>query len=238
MSIRMFCDIHTHCNPRPDVTAVVDISGRGVFLGVENYLSNRLVSANIQFFSIGIHPKSISEDWQRQLVEIEQLAHHPSFVGEGECGLDKFADAPRDLQENVFRAQLLLAQQLNKPIIIHCVRLYTDVLRLIKETRFLQPAIFHGYNGNPAITAQLLKLPNTYFSFSARTFATPETSGAKSIPIIPPSRILTETDEDEKADISLVINQLSEHINIAPATLQQIVLENFVHITTGNFSRA
>ena len=194
-------------------------------------MSNRLVSANIQFFSIGIHPKSISEDWQRQLIEIEQLTHHPSFVGVGECGLDKFADAPIDLQENIFRAQLLLAQQLNKPIIIHCVRLYTDVLRLIKETRFLQPAIFHGYNGNPAITAQLLKLPNTYFSFSARTFATPETSGAKSIPIIPPSRILTETDEDEMDSIPFVTNILAKKINIAPATLEQTIYKTFTRLT-------
>ena len=216
----MFCDIHTHSNPHPDVAAVVDISGREdcfVFYDGSKH----------HFFSAGIHPKSIGEDWKNKLSGIEMLAGKNNFAGVGECGLDKFSDCPRGLQEEVFEAQLSLCQRIDKPIIIHCVRLYTDVVRLIKKVNFQNPAIFHGYNGNPDVTAQLLKLPNAFFSFSASTFATPETSGAKSLPLIPTTRILTETDCGENSNMPLTIKLLADKKNIEPHPMQQMIFENF-----------
>ena len=212
------CDIHTH-NPRPDVPSIVDMSGCGDFVvGIDN-------------FSVGIHPKSITEGWRDVLAEIEILAQKPGFAGVGECGLDKFAPSPRDLQENVFEAQLILAQRLNKPVIIHCVRLYTDVLRIIKKVKFQNPAVFHGYNGNPDITAQLLKLPNTYFSFSATTLATTKTAAYKSLPLIPASRILTESDCDSSADIAAVANTIAIIKQTDITELQQTIYDNFMRIT-------
>ena len=213
-----YIDIHTHSNPRPDIPSLVDVSGR------------EDCCFDYEYFSVGIHPKSIGEDWQSQLSKIEQLAQKPSFGGVGECGLDKFADRPRDLQEKVFVEQLLLAQRIAKPVIIHCVRLYTDVLRLLKKIRFGNPVVFHGYNGNPDIAAQLLKLPNTYFSYSAATLAMPGTSGAKSLPMIPAERLLTETDCEQGADLSGVVETIAKIKNLDSDILRQTIYENFMRL--------
>lgn len=217
----MHCiDVHTHNTPRLGIPSIVDVSGVGD------------CCFEYEYFTAGIHPKSIGEDWMRQLSEIENFAAKKGFVGVGECGLDKFSDSPRDLQEKVFEAQLSLAQRLRVPIIIHCVRLYTDALRLIKKVGFGYPAIFHGYNGNPAVTAQLLKLPNIYFSFSEQTFALPETSGAKSLTLIPPQRILTESDCNSATDLGVVVQKIADIKQLDPSSLQEIIYENFIRIVS------
>lgn len=215
----MIIDCHTHNNPRPGVPSIVDVSGRGDF-----------VFGQEMMFSVGIHPKSIGEDWREKLSDIENLAAKKGFAGVGECGLDKFSGCNKQLQEEVFEAQLSLAQRIGKPIIIHCVRLYSDAIRIIKKASFTNPAIFHGYNGNPDITAQLLKMPNAYFSFSESTFATPETSGSKSLPLIPVSRILTETDCNAAADINVTIKKIADKKQMDASSLQQSVYENFMRI--------
>lgn len=214
-------DIHTHF-PRPGIPSIVDVSGRVDFMGVEH-----------EYFTAGLHPKSIAQDWERELTDIERLSSLKGFVGVGECGLDKFADAPRDLQIEVFMAQLLLAQRIMKPVIIHCVRLYSDVMSLIKKTNFKFPAIFHGYNGNPETTTQLLKLPNVHFSFSLSTFSMPETSGAKSLPLIPSERLFTETDCDRSADIEAVIEKMATIKNVTASSLKETVYKNFMRIVGG-----
>ncbi len=233
----MYSDIHTHSNPRPDIESVIDISGREDCV-VYGESGEVMIPDSIQMFSIGIHPKSIGEDWQHKLSEIEILAKNPKFAGVGECGLDKYSDSPRDLQEKVFAAQLSLAQRFSKPIIIHCVRLYTDVLRLIKKTDFQQPAVFHGYNGNPDVTAQLLKRPNIYFSYSNKAFTTPATSGAKSLPLIPPSRILTETDCDTTANLATTISLIAQKKNMNPAEMEAIVYSNFKNLGVQSTSQS
>ena len=214
-------DIHTHNNPRPGVPSVVDVSGRGDFV------------FDFEYFSAGIHPKSIGEDWREKLSDIENLAAKKGFAGVGECGLDKFSGSNKQLQEEVLGAQISLAKRIEKPIIIHCVRLYTDAIRIIKKVSFTNPAIFHGYNGNLDITAQLLKLSNVYFSFSESTFATPETSGSKSLPLIPVSRILTETDCNTAADITATIQKIADKKQIDASSLQQSIYENFMRIVDG-----
>jgi len=219
----MHCiDIHTHNNPRSGVLAIVDVSGRGDF-----------VFGQETMFSVGIHPKYITDDWERVLIDVAKAAAHSNCAAIGECGLDKFAAAPLKLQEQVFESQIVLAMDFAKPVIVHCVRLYSYVIHILKKRGFLGPVVFHGYNGNPDITAQLLKLPNTYFSFSEQTFATPETSGSKSLPLIPVSRILTETDCDTAADIAATIQKIADKKQIPASSLQQSIYENFMRVIGG-----
>ena len=219
----MHCiDIHTHNNPRPGVPSVVDVSGRGDFVFGQEVM-----------FSVGIHPKYITDDWEGALIEVAKAAAQSNCVAIGECGMDKFASAPLDLQAKVLESQIVLAQDFAKPLIIHCVRLYYDVIHCLKKKNFYNPVVFHGYNGNPDITVQLLKLPNVYFSFSESTFATPETSGSKSLPLIPASRILTETDCNAAADLSATVQKIAVKKQIDASSLQLSVYENFMRIVGG-----
>ena len=218
----MHCDIHTHNNPRPGVPSVVDVSGRGDFVFGQEVM-----------FSVGIHPKYITDDWEGALIEVAKAAAHSNCVAIGECGLDKFADAPLTLQEKVFESQIVLARDFAKPLIIHCVRLYSYVIHLFRKRGFHNPVVFHGYNGNADTTAQLLKMPNVYFSFSESTFAMPETSGSKSLPLIPVSRILTETDCTADADINVTIQKIADKKQVDASSLQQSIYENFMRVIGG-----
>ena len=216
----MFTDIHTH-NPRPGIPSIVDISGSGDFdLEREGW------------FSVGVHPKFITDDWHAMVDKLSKalMAHKCKCTAIGECGLDKFAATPIELQKRVFETQICLAKVYLKPIIVHCVRLYNDAIRLLRRQGFQNPVIFHGYNGNETITAQLLKMPNVYFSYSNSSFSTPETSGAKSLPLIPPQRILTETDCNGSADLATTIQNIAEKKEMDASSLQDIVYENFMRI--------
>ena len=219
----MLVDIHTH-NPRPGVPSIVDISGSGDFAFGE-----------VGWFSVGIHPRYITDDWEGVLAKVADAAARGNCAAIGECGLDKFAAAPLELQKKVFEAQLVVAKDFAKPVIVHCVRLYSEVIGVLKKNGFMNPVVFHGYNGNEAVTAQLLKMPNVYFSYSNSAFSTPETSGAKSLPLMPVSRILTETDCDGASDLAATVQKIADKKEMDASSLQNIVYENFMRIVNGGF---
>jgi TatD DNase family protein len=71
--------------------------------------------------SIGVHPHDAEKVKESDYKELEALAREPEVIGWGEIGLDYFYDhSPRDVQKEVFRRQMELAQQARLPIIIHC----------------------------------------------------------------------------------------------------------------------
>jgi TatD DNase family protein len=86
------------------------------------------------YTTLGIHPHEAKEATPAHFEELERLARHPKVIAWGEIGLDYFYDhSPRDVQEEVFRKQMELAQAAKLPIIIHCRDAWPDCLRMIEE---------------------------------------------------------------------------------------------------------
>ena len=86
------------------------------------------------YTTVGIHPHDAKEVTPTHLDTLAALAKHPKVIAWGEIGLDYFYDhAPRDIQEQVFRQQMELAQAAKLPIIIHCRDAWDDCLRLLNE---------------------------------------------------------------------------------------------------------
>ena len=86
------------------------------------------------YSSIGIHPHEAKQATPEHFDELVRLAQHPKVIAWGEIGLDYFYDhSPRDVQANVFRAQMELAQAARLPIIIHCRDAWDDCLALIEQ---------------------------------------------------------------------------------------------------------
>lgn len=95
------------------------------------------------------------------------LLEHP-HAGLGECGLDK---GPKGLaavgwedQMAAFYAQLRLAEELHRPVTLHCVRAFGAVHDALKELSLTVPVVLHAWTGTAEITTALLQLPNVYFS--------------------------------------------------------------------------
>jgi TatD DNase family protein len=107
--------------------------------------------------SMGLHPWHLSEgDIEREFQALEAAALQPGVLAIGECGLDRLCDIPMSLQEMAFRRQLALAERLRKPVVIHCVRAFEEVLRILLETRVTVPVIFHGFRKDAATARRIL----------------------------------------------------------------------------------
>ena len=74
------------------------------------------------YFSVGIHPQNIDEQWENDLENLKIISQNPKCLAIGECGLDALVNIDENLQKKVFEAQILWANQIQKPVIIHCIK--------------------------------------------------------------------------------------------------------------------
>ena len=153
------------------------------------------------WFSCGVHPWN-AEDSDSQLRILEEIIVEPNVVAIGEAGLDKLRGAEMSVQIDVFRRQIELAMDVNKPLIIHCVKAWDELIRLYKEYKGSNiPWIIHGYRGNPQQTQQLSRVG---FKFSIG-----EKFNADSLKEIPLTDIFCETDESDLTICKVYENILS-----------------------------
>lgn len=109
-------------------------------------------------YSVGIHPwDTIDEPSDRQLALLRQQAADPRCVAIGECGFDLLRGGPIERQQRVFLAHAHLAEQLHKPLIIHCVRADHLLLAAVKAVRPTVPWILHGFRGRQSRAEALLR---------------------------------------------------------------------------------
>jgi TatD DNase family protein len=116
-------------------------------------------------YSVGLHPWYINEaTWQPAFLELQQAANTTAVKAIGECGLDKICTTPFYLQESVFAAHIRLANAIGKPLIIHCVQAYEEVLALLVKQAVKVPVIFHGFNKKLPLAKRIIKA-GYYVSF-------------------------------------------------------------------------
>lgn len=181
--VRHFTDIHTHIPGKP-----LSILSVPVCKVEQLLLSNACNGTSAQYYSLQLHPWHLNteEDIVQFTAKAKELREDPHFVAVGECGLDGLADTPLPLQLNAFRAALQIAEELQKPVIIHCVKLWSE---LIAETRGHKGLmIVHGFRKGPALAQQLL---DAGFSLSLGSRYNEEV-----MELIPPERLYRETDEE------------------------------------------
>lgn len=105
-------------------------------------------------YSLGLHPLDISENWEGNFAKIKEKSADVQCVAIGECGLDARAEASEALQETVFMAHIEWANQLGKPLIIHCVRRFHRLPFFRKKAQI--PMIIHGYQKNEILAKSLV----------------------------------------------------------------------------------
>ncbi len=141
----------------------------------------------------GIHPwRAVAED------EAATLPPGP-WQAIGECGLDRLCATPWDIQQQVFRRQILLSETHRLPLILHCVKAQDELLALRKELRPEMPWILHGFRGKPVQMHQLLR-HGLYISFGSLFHE-------ESVRECPLERLLVETD-----DRPIAVREVYEHI--------------------------
>jgi TatD DNase family protein len=181
-------DFHTHQTPADTVTSVRSL----LITEVEKLTEHDL-------FSIGIHPWYLEDiDLKTQLLELELLLKRNNIIAIGEIGIDKVKGATIEKQIEAFEKQVLIAEKLQKPVIIHCVRAWTELLESRKRLKPTTPWAIHGFRGQSELAKMLLN-NGLYLSFGPETLNASE-GLQEAIRSTPLNRIFIETDE---ADVSL-----------------------------------
>jgi len=222
-----FIDIHTHSEKhRREIVTV-----RNIFPG-----DGFAAFTGRNFYSIGLHPWHIkSQDENNRLLQMVKEAlefDHVCFIGE--CGLDKVANSDFNEQKRVFMAQAFMAEEFKRPLIIHCVKAYGEILEFHKKLHPEMPWIMHGYNANVQISQQLAE-KGVLFSFGENIFKT-NSKSAESFKYLPLEKIFFETDEYD-GDIIDMYTKGAEIKNITIETLTKAVWNNFSRVENSLLSR-
>lgn len=158
--------------------------------------------------AFGLHPEDVKADWQEQLAIVEQAirAHKDELVAIGEIGLDYYWDKTyKTEQQEVLRRQLLLARELDLPVILHNREATEDILSIVKEivnrpssNRQLK-GVFHCFNGSRETVEEILKMGFYIGIGGVLTFKNSKL--AEKLDVVPMDRLLLETDAPYMAPV-------------------------------------
>ena len=178
------------------------------------------------YYSAGLHPwhaDRVTPAELRQLLEAE--ARNQKLLAFGEAGLDKVCQIPLEVQKEILKIHLDLAEGFGLPVVIHCVKAWQEVLEMTSNYRISK--IMHGYNGSTELTDQLVK---SGCSFSVgKAVLNPASKIRASISSIPIDSLFCETDESE-ATIMEIYSAVAESLSIPEDDLKERLYENFMRI--------
>lgn len=217
----MFLDIHTHKTGQHPV---------GVF-----QLSNVIVSKDDipeTPCSAGIHPWYIDDNPKEQIKVLSSYAQKQQVLAIGECGLDKLHGAKLDQQIELFERQIDLANTINKPLIIHCVRAHQEVLEILKRKNVRVPVIFHAYTKGNTLAKQIIQ-KGYYLSLGQSIRKGHQDEVIQCVPL---DRIFFETD-DNPILIADIYTYFCRVRNLELTTLKQSVVQNFNSIFNTDYLR-
>ncbi|RXR21456.1 TatD family hydrolase [Flavobacterium stagni] len=181
-------------------------------------------------YSIGIHPWFIDATvWPLHMEIVEQHLIKSGCLAIGECGLDKRIEVPFELQLQVFEAHLILAEQYQKPVVLHLVGAFQELIALKKQHRLSVPLIVHGFSKNAQLAQELVK-HGFYLSFGKYLLRNPELKTA--FLAVPENRIFLETDTIEES-ITDVYAKAAEYRNLDVSELERRIKRNRVEVFGG-----
>ncbi|MGE0639221.1 MAG: TatD family hydrolase [Thermoanaerobaculia bacterium] len=191
--------------------------------------------------ALGVHPHDAAT-WQRGDEDrLAALIGDPKVVAVGECGLDFFYDhAPREVQEEVLRAQWRVAVAAGLPVIVHNRDSNERMLALYREPEFAElRADFHSFAGGLGMARELLERECVFGMSGMITFARAD-NVREVLPVVPRERLLVETDTpylapvphrgqpNEPAYTVEIAARLGEELGLDPGQVAELTTENFL----------
>lgn len=181
----------------------------------------------IPYYSIGIHPWYIVEhSVEADLEIIESKLKEKNCLAVGECGLDKRIEMPFDLQQMVFEKQLALAEKYKKPVVVHCVAAFQEVIDIKKKLNISVPMLIHGFSKSEQVAKQLID-NGFYLSFGKYLLRNPELETV--FKNIPNDKFFLETDTIEEG-IREVYSLAAKYKGLTIIELQEIIENNYTKV--------
>ena len=206
----MIIDIHSHAKPVEGVETL------------QNLYEDFDRAEQPGYYSIGLHPWFFGDsDAEIKWEELVRSMYLPGVMAIGECGLDKLRGASWPVQLDLFRRQIRLANFVGKPLIIHCVKAWSEVVQLLEEEKPEVPVIFHGFQKNEMVARQLLQ-KGYYLSFGKAL----ERNAVKELfSKMPLEQVFLETD-DSAVDIRQIYEWAAEASGIGINSLALQIKQN------------
>ncbi len=220
-----YINFHTHIpleNGHEDCLSILNYTQK------DNFDLNDI--PNNQYYSIGLHPWYVTkENFATDFEKLTQYIGDKKVLAIGECGLDALKGEDLAFQKTVFAAQIDLATSIQKPLIIHCVKAYNELIALKKHMKPRIPMIVHGFNQNATILQQLLK--NDFYISLGVEILRGDSNGHNSFKNMLIDRLFLEND-DKNVPIEHIYAHASALLDIDVETLKRQICDNFNRILT------
>lgn len=210
LSFSMLFDSHTH-----------NCSGNNYSIISISVISDLFEGFCEKYFSLGIHPynANLIED---NFLKIQQLASKKNCLAIGEIGLDRLKGPDLEIQKQVFTKQIMIAESMGLPVILHCVKSWNEVAEIKRQINPQQTWVFHGFN-KVGILKSVLE-HGLMIGIGASILTNKKLQEA--LLNVPDEYLLLETD-DAPVDIFEIYKKVSEIKQISLQALEEIVEQNF-----------
>jgi TatD DNase family protein len=208
-----YIDIHTHSK---------SASGKAI---INIFPADEPSEVKEELFSIGLHPWYIDPDnYLKKLSLVLEMAKSKSCIAIGETGLDKLIKTDFDQQKSIFIRHIEIAEELNKPLIIHCVRAFDELVNMKRLTGSTVKWIVHGFNSKNQIAEKLLQ-EKIILSFGRHLKST-NSNAAKVLGWITEDEFFLETDDGDMT-IQEVYAYAAKIRDLSTSELKTIIQSNY-----------
>ncbi|MGF1584221.1 MAG: TatD family hydrolase [Bacteroidales bacterium] len=214
--VKKLINIHAHKQLNKDEYVILNRSPKDHYISVQNN----------EPFSSGIHPWRAGNETglEQEIAELRSIASGRLMMAVGESGLDRSRGASIAVQQKVFDLQADIAAAASKPMIIHCVRAFPELISLRKKYEKSPPWIVHGFSGNSQIMEQLIS--HGFFLSLGPSIINPPSKMAELLLMIPLQKIFFETD-DTDGRVEEIYNTFARLRGIGVLELAEQIRKNF-----------
>lgn len=209
-----YINIHTHLLNDEDCISIFNH---------RFHFDKEIISTN--YFSIGVHPYDCNLVTDKTFSQIQDTLKHPNCKAIGECGLDKVISIPIEIQKQVFINQLKLAEHFHKPVIIHCVKAYQELIEVTKPFQNKIPLIIHGFYKSNELASQLIS-NGFYLSVNPKLVS----SNSFNLSALPLNKLFFETDDNSEIPIQSIYKMAADKLKLSETELKEKIYLNFAQL--------
>ncbi len=195
-------------------------------------------SFDFVYAAVGIHPENCGDFEPGMIDQLRQMAKNPRVVAIGEIGLDYYwaENPPRELQQEVLRRQLRLAEELGLPVIIHDRDAHGDTLEMVREFPRVR-GVFHCFAGSAEMARELIKM-GWMLSFNGAVTFKNAKKAPEVIASVPLEKLMIETDapyltpvphrgeRNDSSYVRLVAEKIAQIKGLTPEEVEKATWEN------------
>ena len=208
------------------------------------YYGLNIKHPNIEFkHSLGIYPGDVNDVDEKMFEEFERLYSREDVDAIGEIGLDyHYGKDNKERQKEIFKRQMLIAKDLNKPVIVHTREAIQDTYDIMKNT--LVKGVLHCYSDSSEMAKEFVKL-GYYISISGTVTWKNAKEPLEVIKVVPLDRLLIETDcpyltpvpnrgkRNEPSNVVYTGKKICEELQIDEEEFKKQINENYLRLFDG-----